>query len=198
MAETLQDLDPSITEALPEGFAVAVANLSEEGQQQVVDALQDNADQGGTVDEVNPDGVLQDAQLGDDHRENVEAIKAEQAEAVEDGDLDKAHELAVNAEYEIREVEATGGESDQQIAQAEHDQAHIEDAQMHEGLSEMHAENAEYHAEMGNTDAAAGEGVNAGYEAGTAADTAHAADAGGTDASHDYSSASSTADTTSE
>ena len=40
MAE-LTDLPDAVVEQLPEGYQVAVANLSEQGQQQVVDALQD-------------------------------------------------------------------------------------------------------------------------------------------------------------
>src|SRR4051812_28356075 len=105
----LNELPPEILDQLPDGFQVAVANLSTDGQQQVIDALQAPAYDGNT------DHVLLDAQVADEHRENVEQIHTEQAEAIAEGDFAKANDLAHNAEFEVRAVDSLGGEADAQL-----------------------------------------------------------------------------------
>jgi hypothetical protein len=185
----LNELSDAIRDQLPEGFSVAVANLSEEGQQQIIDALQDPAYDG------NADSALLQAQQADGHRENVEELHKEQAEAISEGDFSKANDIAHATEYEVRAVEGDGGAGDAQLATAWKDEDHTSDANWHAETAAQDLDTAASYASTGDTAAAATLVDHAGGEAAVAADAGASAAQGGVDASHDYSSAASVSET---
>lgn len=183
---TLQDtLTQDVIDRLPEEFRVDVANLSEAGQTQVVDAISAANDSGNLAD-LDTNHALSDAQTADTARENVEALHQEQAQAVADGNFAKADDLAIQTQYQLREVQDHGGDADQQLMQSESDQAHLEWAGYHDGIAQDAAQSAAQDAAAGDfthaqaeADIAASHGETAGYDA-------HLADQGGVSGDHAY------------
>lgn len=186
------ELPQSILDQMPSELQVKVASLSEEGQQQVVDALTEAEAEYG-LDHETIDEAVRNAEDADFHRENVENLQAEQAEAADAGDYGKAQDLANRAEYELREVESLGGtEATEGVIRAQSDEAHLESAQSNED-----------HAQDLADFAASGRGTDAANEAAAedAADYQQRADEegdlgdqGGVHGDHDYSADSATED----
>jgi hypothetical protein len=191
MATLQESLPQDILDGLPEGFRIDVANLSESGQQEVVDAVTAAHDEGDLAD-FDFNHAVSDGQTADAARENVEALHEEQAKAVADGDLAKADDLAHQTEYELKEVQDHGGDADTQLVQTEADQAHLEWAEFHADTAHEAAEAAAADYAAGDTahgDANADIAANHGV---VAAEDAHLADQGGVSGDHGYDAAAST------
>jgi len=70
-------------------------------------------------------------------REEAEAYQAEQAEAVAEGDWEKAHEMAEKAEYAMEEVRDNGGDvAEAEIVEAQYDQMELENAEYHQEIAD--------------------------------------------------------------
>jgi hypothetical protein len=186
MATLPSDLQNELPDGeLPEGMSVRIASLTDEGQQQVIDALYEAQGDGELTEESFQDAVG-NAESADESRENVENLRTDQAEAVESGDFAKAQDLANQSEYELREVDDLGGtEAEQEVLEAQTDQQELADA----GASQEAAEeNADFamsdRGTEGQREAAAETAAD--YSA-DAAQSASQADAGGTYGDHSYS-----------
>jgi len=194
---TLQEsLPESVIDELPHDFRVEVANLSEEGQAQVVEAVS-AAHDSGHLSDLDLEQTVSDAQSADTARENVEQLHHDQAQAVADGDLAKADDLAHQTEYELKEVQDHGGDADKQIVQTEADQAHLDWAQYHDEIAHDSGHDAAAAYASGDTAHGDTYAATAADHGTVAAQDAHAADQGGVSADHGYDAAASTgADTT--
>lgn len=169
----MASLPNEIADQLQEGMSVRIASLSEEGQQQVVDALSS-----GDLSEEEMNEALSNAEDADYARENVEEARENQAEAADAGDFDKAQEYANAAEYELREINDLGGtEAEAEVIEAQVDQAELAEAQDHADYAQ---ENADFamsdRGTEGQRDAAA---ETAGEYAQSSAELGSQADAGG-------------------
>jgi hypothetical protein len=186
---------------LPEGASVRIASLSDEGEQQVIDALYEAQSDGALTEEAVNEAVG-NAESADESRENVEEARDNQAEAADSGDYAKAQEYANQAEYELKEIDDLGGtEAEAEVIEAQTDQAELAEAQDNadyaqenadfaasdrgtEGQREMAADNAgdyaQKSAELGNQADAGGVYGDQSYGA-TANDSADAQDTAGTD-----------------
>jgi hypothetical protein len=186
-------LPSDLQDQLPDGMEVRIASLTDEGQQQVIDALQDAQTDGG-LDEDAYDHAVTNAENADYDRENVEELHTEQAKAADAGDYDKAQDYANKAEYELKDIDDLGGhEAAHEVVEAQTDQQELGTAQSDQDYAHQ---NAEY--------AASDHGTEAGREAAAetadhyAEEAAHygaQADMGGTYGDHSYSATSSDAAT---
>jgi len=182
-------------------MSIDIAGLSDMEQANLQAALQKAADEG-TLEDFNSDSAILDAQLAETAREEAEYFQGEQAKAVEEGDWEKAEEMAENAEYAMEEVKDHGGDvADSEILEAQYDQMELENADYHQEIADDNAASAEAYAAEGDLDTAAIYADSAAGEAATAADYGSQADAGGTyaDQTVDTSStfdATATVDTT--
>jgi hypothetical protein len=161
--------------------------------------VQDLADHGDATDQ-NVNHAVLEAQEAEAAHVRADANLDEQVKAIEAGDYDRAHDLAVEVRYD-RQAEADLGrpDTDARVLEADHDVLHTDQAARHQDIAADNAASAAsyldhgdaYHAEH-YADAAADHGA-------VSADYAGSADHGGSYASHDTSSTSSaSADTTSE
>ena len=182
-------------------MSIDVAGLSDMEQANLQAALQKAADEG-TLEDFNSDSAILDAQLAETAREEAEYFQGEQAKAVEEGDFEKAEEMASNAEYAMEEVKDHGGDvADSEILEAQYDQMELENADYHQEIADGNAASAEAYAAEGDLETAEIYADSAAGEAATAADYGAQADAGGTyaDQTVDTSStfdATATVDTT--
>jgi hypothetical protein len=186
MATLPSDIQSELPEGeLPEGMSVRLATLTDEGEQQVIDALYE-AQADGALTEEEIEGAVGSAEMADESRENVEQLREDQAEAVESGDYAKGQDLANQAEYELREIDHLGGaEAADEVVEAQIDQQELATAADN---AEYAQDNAEFAASDRGTEAqreiAADTAVD--YSA-DAAQSAAQADAGGTYGDHSYS-----------
>lgn len=185
-------LPTDIADQLPAGMTVEIASLTEEGQQQVIEALTEAAESGALTEDA-IDQAVTDGENADESRENVEAYRQEQADAVADGDFDRGAEQARNAEYELREIDDLGGsEAENEVLEAQQDQVELHSA---EADAEYAQDNATFaasdHGTEGQREAAAETAADYGQ---SALQSAGQADMGGTDADHSYTA--TTTDTT--
>ena len=112
------------------------AGLSDMEQSNLMTALQKAADEG-SLESFNVDSAVMDAQLAEEARAEAEALQTEQAKAVEEGDWDKAQDLAQQAEYAIEEVQEHGGDvAYEEVKQNEDDQANLEWAEYHQEIAD--------------------------------------------------------------
>jgi len=189
MATLPSDIQNDLPEGeLPEGMSVRIATLTDEGQQQVIDALYEAQADGELTEESFQDAVG-NAEYADESRENVESLREDQAEAVESGDYEKGKDLATQAEYELKEIDHLGGtEAAEEVLEAQTDQAELAAAGDNRDAAQ---ENADFAMSDRGTEAqretAADSAVD--YSA-DAAQSAAQADAGGTYGDHSYSAAS--------
>lgn len=186
MATLPNDIQAELPEGeMPEGMSVRFAELTEEGQAQVIEALAEQAYEGDlTEDSINE--AVGNAETADESRENVEDLREQQAEAVESGDYEKGQDLANQAEYELREVDDLGGsEAEAEVLEAQTDQQELADAADNADYAQ---ENADFAMSDRGTESqreiAADTAVD--YSA-DAAQSASQADAGGTYGDHSYS-----------
>ena len=184
-------LPEDVTDKVSEDYQVELASLSQEGLQQVYDGVQD---QGG-AEHADVDDLVMHAGDADFHREKVEDLHKEQAEAVASGDYARANDLVHQSEYEIKAVQADGGDGTVQLAQAERDDLNTSDAVYHQELATDQAQFAQSDAAMGHDAAAADAAEHAADYAHTAGDLAGHADQGGEIADHSYSSDASVEET---
>lgn len=180
-------LPTDIADQLPEGMSVRIASLSDEGQQQVIDALVE-AQGGGELSEDAFNDAVGNAETADYARENAEEARENQAEAADAGDYDKAQEYANAAEYELREVDDLGGaEAEEEVIEAQQDQAELAEA---EDNAEYAEDNADFamsdRGTEGQREAAA---ETADEYADSAAELGNRADAGGVYGDQSYSAA---------
>lgn len=177
MAMTLEEF--MATEA-GQQMSIDIAGLSDMEQANLQAALQKAADEG-TLEDFNSDSAILDAQLAETAREDAEYYQAEQAKAVEEGDWEKAEEMAENAEYAMEEVKDHGGDvADSEILEAQYDQMDLENADYHQEIADDNAASAEAYAAEGDLDTAAMYADSAASEATMASDAGALADQGGT------------------
>ena len=174
-------------QSLPDDLQVEVANLSTEGQQQVLDAIAVHGDDGTDAGQ-----LVTDAQTADYDRSNVEQLHTEQAQAIADGDYAKADDIAHQTEYQLQDVQDHGGDADTQMATTESDQSHLDWAEFHQESADQEAGWASDAAASGDADHAAEYAGMASDQAGTASYDATQADQGGTLGDHSFDSAGST------
>ena len=186
-------LPSDLQNELPEGMSVRIASLSDEGQQQVIDALLEAQSNGALTEEAFEDAVG-GAESADYSRENVEDLREQQAEAAEAGDYDKAQEFANQAEYELKEIDDLGGaEAADEVLEAQTDQAELATAQDHQDYAQ---ENADFAASDRGTEAQRDMAADTAADyAASSAQYGSQADAGGTYGDHSYSAASTDAAT---
>ncbi len=168
-------------ETLQESFRVEIANLSEEGREDVIEAL--DANPGMTADDA--EALIDRTEAADEGRENFDELQKEQEAAMKEGDWDTARDRAQSAEYEMREVEELGGDAESEILEAETDVAEIDDAEDHEDAGEAAAADSADYAARGMDGAAEVYGQTAADNLGTAADSAAAASPTETNVDHD-------------
>lgn len=182
------------------------AGLSDMEQSNVMAALQKAADEGG-LEDFNVDSAVLDAQLAEEARAEAEAFQAEQAKAVEEGDWEKAGEMAENAEYAMEEVKEHGGDvADAEILEAQYDQMELDNAEYNQEIADDNADAAAAYAAEGDTATAEIYADSAADHAETASDYGSMADQGGTYAeqtvdtssSYDTTASIDTVDTTAE
>lgn len=155
------------------------AGLSDMEQSNLMAALQKAADEGG-LEDFNVDSAVQQAQWAEEAREEAEALQAEQAKAVEEGDWEKAQDLAQQAEYKLEEVQENGGDvAYAEVKQNEDDQANLEWADYHQEIADDNADAAAAYAAEGDLETAEIYADSAADAAGAAADYGEAADQGG-------------------
>ncbi len=171
--------EPETAPELPENFSVHVAELSDIGQAEVYEALE--------AGELDPETILDHAQAADVNREDIADLRQQQADAAEAGDYEKAHEYADKVGYEMREIEDLGGHMDNQIIDADHQEAALENADWNQDIADANADAAADYAEAGDFDHAAQYADTALDHAEVAADYGDQGDAGGHYADHDVS-----------
>ncbi|MEZ5398196.1 MAG: hypothetical protein R2729_00920 [Bryobacteraceae bacterium] len=159
-------------------FTIDIANLSEEGQEQVHEAIEAVAAGGEEVDAEAVTDAIEAAQEADVHREAAVELQHEQAERAEAGDYEGAHEAAVEAEYHIQAVADLGGE-DNTMDQWHEAQA-LGEADWHQDIADENAVTAESYLESGDADTAAIYSEAAVAETDVAASYADMGDHGGT------------------
>jgi hypothetical protein len=162
-----------------------MAGMSDAENATMMSQLQSAADAGDLHEGFNTDGMFLDSQVAEGARQDAEQLQSQQAEAIADGDWDKAHDLAQQAEYSMQEVQDHGGD----VAQAELDQnsadlANTSWAEYHQEIADDNAVTAASYAEAGDGDHAAQYGEIAADQGSTAADFGALADQGGTYADH--------------
>lgn len=161
-------------------MSIDIAGLSDMEQANLQAALQKAADEG-SLEDFDADSAILDAQLAETSRDEAEYYQAEQAKAVEEGDWEKAEEMAENAEYAMEEVKDHGGDvADSEILEAQYDQMELENADYHQEIADDKAASAEAYAAEGDLDTAAMYADGAANEATIAADSGALADQGGT------------------
>lgn len=176
---------------LPEGASVRIASLTDEGGQQVIDALYEAQGEGElTEDAVNE--AVGNAEMADESRENVEQARDNQAEAADSGDYAKAQDYANQAEYELREIDDLGGtEAEAEVIEAQTDQAELAEAQDNADYAQA---NADFAASDRGTEAAREMAAeSAGEYAQDAAQLGNQADAGGVYGDQSYGATASDA-----
>lgn len=137
-------------------FQVEIASLTD-GAQDQAQAVVEAAAADGTLDDLDLDEVVSNARDADEARENAENLQVDQAKAAADGDYEKAEELSVKAEYELREVEDKGDDplaAQNEIRDADYDQMDLENADYHQEIGDAKADAAADAAEDGDFETA--------------------------------------------
>lgn len=173
---------------LSDDLQVEIANLSEEGQAQVYEAIEAASDVHGHVAGEDVEHAIEHAQEADVHREAAVEHQREQADAADRGDYETAHQHAVDAEYHIQAVADLGGEDHTTAQNAE--VAHLEWAEHHQEIANENAVAAADYADLGDMDHAQMHADMAVDHAETASYQADLGDHGG-----HYGQTSSTTDT---
>lgn len=169
--------EPDVPVDLPDNFNTRIAGLTDEGQQQVYEGIEEG--------EIAPEDLLDRAEEADSVREQVAEDRREQAEAAEAGDFTEAKEQANEVGYSMRELDDLGANVDEEIVEADRAEAHLDDAEWEqETADDLHEDAADY-AESGDLDTAANLEDMAGDHDVVAADAGDAGDSGGTTADLD-------------
>jgi hypothetical protein len=182
--QTLEDVLP--VEGLSD-FQLDIAGLSDRAAEEARTVVQDAAADG-TLGDLDLDEVVSNAEKMDDARERFEDLSVDRAEAIADGDFDKAEEISRNMEYELEEVESVG--SDTAIHEAQVDESQTEAATADLDQAAYDADVADEHAQDAIDAAADGDFASASYSADLAADYGSSAiDAVADSGAGDYDSA---------
>jgi hypothetical protein len=173
-----------------------MAGMSDAENATMMSQLQAAADAGDLHEGFDTDSMFLDSQVAEGARQDAEQLQGEQAQAVADGDWDKAHDLAQEAQYSMQEVQDHGGD----VAAAELDQnsddlANTSWAEYHQEIADDNAVTAASYADAGDADHAAQYGEIAADQGSTAADYGALADQGGTYADHTVDTSASFDDT---
>jgi hypothetical protein len=131
---------------------VSLANLSEESQQQVLEAVE-FAEATNTTDQLDVREVVQDAEAVDYHRAQADEYQQLQAKAASDGNWEEAHEYAAKAAGELDAVADHGG-SEVPAVEAQQDVAQLDNARWEQRQANENARAATSYADAGDTDAA--------------------------------------------
>jgi hypothetical protein len=150
MSQEMQMSSPE--SSVLEEVRVSLANLSEESQQQVLEAVE-FAEATHTTDELDVRQVVQDAEAADYHRAQADEYQQLQAKAASDGNWEEAREYAARAEGELESVADHGG-SDVPAAEAQQDVAQLDNARWEQRQANDNARAAASYAEDGDTSAA--------------------------------------------
>ncbi len=177
-------------ETLEETYRVEIADLSDDGREDVLEALEANP----AMSADDAEALLNRTEAADEARDNYEALQKDQEQLMKDGEWEAAHDRAVSAEYEMREVEELGGDADEEILEAETDQAEIDEAVDEHEMSETAAADAADYAEHGMDGAAEVYGESASQHAVNSVDNAAAASPNETNPDHDVDGDSATYD----
>jgi len=169
-----------------------MAGMSDAENATMMSQLQSAADAGDLHEGFNTDGMFLDSQTAEGARQDAEQLQGEQAQAVADGDWDKAHDLAQQTQYEMQEVQDHGGD----VAPAELDQnsadlANTSWAEYHQEIADDNAVTAASYADAGDADHAAQYGEIAADQGASAADYGALADQGGVYGDHTVDTSSS-------
>jgi hypothetical protein len=135
-----------------EEVRVSVANLSEESQQQVIEAVE-FAQATHTTGELDVRQVVQDAEAVDYHRAQADEYQQLQAKAASDGNWEEARDYAAKAQGELDSVADHGG-SDVPAAEAQQDVTELDNARWEQRQANDNARAAASYAEEGDTSAA--------------------------------------------
>ncbi|EGF92517.1 ECLF2 upstream ORF [Asticcacaulis biprosthecium C19] len=169
------------TETIAETYRVEIANLSEDGRDDVLEAIEANPAMTAEDAEV----LLDRTEAADAARENFDDLQKEQDQLMKDGEWETARDRAQEAEYEMREVEDLGGDADTEILEAETDVAEIDEAMDEQEMGEQAAADAADYADRGMEGAAEVYGQTASEHAGNAVDNAASAAPNEYNADHD-------------
>ncbi|CAN5306534.1 hypothetical protein BH11PSE2_BH11PSE2_08520 [soil metagenome] len=191
----MADLSEDILAQLPEDFQIQLAGQTDVAQAQIIEAVQAAHDDGGLAD-LNIDKTISDAADVSYRQDTIADLHDQQAQAVKDGDYDKAADLANQSEWQIREIQSEGGEGDAQLVQAEADQTHLHDASWEAATATEQANWSNDLAASGDTAGAEAWAANAEGHADAAVGLAATADQGGVYADHSYDSTASTSTVT--
>jgi len=131
---------------------VSLASLSEESQQQVLEAVE-FAEATHATDELDVRQVVQDAEAADYHRAQADEYQQLQAKAASDGNWEEARDYANKAEGELDSMADHGG-SDVPAAEAQQDVAQLDNARWEQRQANDNARAAASYAEEGDTSAA--------------------------------------------
>jgi hypothetical protein len=177
-------------QTLEETYRVEIANLSEEGREDVLEALEANP----AMSADDAESLVDKTEAADAARDTYDALQKDQEQLMKDGEWEAAQDRAVAAEYEMREVEELGGDADEEILEAETDQAEISEAEDSQEMSEQAATDAADYADRGMDGAAEVYGNSAGEHAANAVDNAAAASPSDTNPDHDVDGDAATYD----
>ncbi len=156
-----------------------LAALSDAERDTFMGKLQETADKG-ELESMDTDFAILQSQWAEEARDEAEALQAEQAQAVADGDYERAGDLALQAEYAMEEVQGHGGSvDDAEIVQAQADQTNLDYAADSQESAEQNATYAMEYAADGDMAAADVYAASADAHAEDAGDYAAQADQGG-------------------
>jgi hypothetical protein len=124
---------------------VNIAGLSDAERETFLVNLQQAADEGRLAD-FDVDSTMLHSEWAEEAREEAVELRAEQAEAIAEGDYARAGELARDAEYAMEEVQANGGDvAYSEIVEVQGDQTELAYAA---DWAESAEDNAAYAVEM--------------------------------------------------
>lgn len=137
-------------EAVEVEYEVELAGLNENEVSQVKEALSE-AEFDGSLDEVDVDSEIAEAQFAEEDRAEAEDLREEQVEAADAGDYETAREKAEAVQSELKESsEEHGGDLDSAIDSNAHDVEVLSEAEYQQETAEAFEADAEDYAEDGS------------------------------------------------
>lgn len=169
------------SEILAETYRVEIANLSEEGRDDMLEAIEANP----AMNAEEAEALLNRTEAADEARDNFDALQKEQDQLMKDGEWETARDRAQEAEYEMREAEELGGDAEEEILEAETDVAEIDEAMDEHEMGEQAAADSADYAAHGMDSAAEVYGQTAADHTANAVDNAASAAPNEYNADHD-------------
>lgn len=165
----IDDATPGTTEAVEVEYEVELAGLNENELAQVKEALSE-AEFDGSLDELDVENEIAEAQNAEEDRADAEDLREEQVEAADAGDYETAREKAEEVQLELRESSQDhGGDLDTAIDSNAHDIEVLSEADHQQETAEAFEADADDYAEQSD------EGAESSMD--TAMDAADSADA---------------------